>query len=69
LNFKIREARNRGQKLPLKGELRWVLLYINPKFFPRADFANHKILVLLKGHFTIYKNNPAYEWLGNSRLY
>ena len=32
-----------------------VLPYFNQKLFSRADVAHHKILILLKGHFTIYK--------------
>ena len=30
--------------------------YINRKLFSKADMDHHKILILLKGHFTIYKN-------------
>ena len=36
--------------------LRWVLLYIIQKLFSRPIIASHKILTLLKGQFTIYKN-------------
>jgi len=32
-----------------------VLPYFNQKLFSRADVAHHKILILLKGNFTIYK--------------
>ena len=35
------------------------MLYINQKFFSRAMVAHHKIQILLKGHFTIYKEDPA----------
>ena len=55
---------------PFKGtvsrELRWVLLYINWELFSRADVPHHKILILLKGHFTVYKF-IAYEHLTDSR--
>ena len=36
--------------------LRWVLLYINQKLFSSSIVAHHKILILLKGYFAIYKN-------------
>ena len=56
---------------PFKGtvsrDLRWVLLYINRKLFSRAIVAHHKILILLKGHFTINKEDPASERPYNSR--
>ena len=55
---------------PFKGtvsqKLRWVLLFIIQKLFSRADVAHNKILILLKGHFTIYKNNPASLQLRNA---
>ena len=35
--------------------LRWVLLYINRKLSVRPIIALNKILILLKGQFTIYK--------------
>ena len=41
-------------KVPVPWELRWVLLYINQKFFSRAIVPQHKISILLKGYFTIY---------------
>ena len=40
-------------------ELRWVLLYINRKLFSRAIVGRHKILILLKGHFTINKRRSS----------
>ena len=54
-----KENVTRVLKVPhLKGtvsrELRWVLLYINQKLFSRADVPYHKILIFIKGHFTIY---------------
>ena len=33
---------------------RWGLLYINRKLFLRRIVADDKILIFLKGHFTIY---------------
>jgi len=42
-------------------ELRWELLpvYINWKLFSRADVAQHTVLVVLKGHFAIYKRRSS----------
>ena len=40
-------------------DFHWVLLYINRKLFSRAIVAHHKILILLKGHFTIYKRRSS----------
>ena len=40
-------------------DLRWVLLYINWKLFSRAIVAHHKMLILLKGHFTLYKRRSS----------
>jgi len=54
-------------KRTVSRDLRWVLLYINRKLFSRAIVAHRKILILLKGHFTIYKEDPASEQLVNSR--
>ena len=48
-------------------DLRWILLYINRKLFARAIVAHHKMLILLKGHFTIKIEDLASERLGNSR--
>ena len=39
----------------VSSDLRWVLLCINRKLLSRAIGAHHKILILLKGHLTIYK--------------
>jgi len=47
-------------------ELKWVLLNISQKLFSRADVANHQLLILLKGHFTIYKKNSSLFRFGNS---
>ena len=50
-------------KLKFKGrvqqKLRPMLLYINQKLFSRPIIAVHKILILLKGHFTIFKKPSA----------
>ena len=35
------------------------MLYINRKLFSRADVTHHKVLILLKGHFTIYQIKPS----------
>jgi len=48
-------------------DLRWVLLDINRKLFSRAIVAYHKILILFKGHLTIYKRRSSVRTLGNSR--
>ena len=46
-------------------DLMWALLYTKRKLFSRAIVAHHKILILLKGHFTINtqstKEDPASE--------
>ena len=40
-------------------ELWWVLLYINGKLFSGAIVGHHKILILQKGHFAIYKRKSS----------
>ena len=50
-------------------ELRWILQFLCKKLFSRADVALHKILILLKGHFTIYRKKQssvcgAHCWFG-----
>ena len=41
-------------------------MYINNKFFSRANVAHHKVLLFLKGHNTpSTKEDPAYEVLCN----
>jgi len=39
--------------------LRWILLYINWKLFSRVIVGHHKMLILLKGHFTINKRRSS----------
>ena len=41
---------------------------INQKQLSRADVAYHKFVILLMGHFTIYKRTSSYVSLSNSRL-
>ena len=35
------------------------IVYINQIFFSRAFVAHHKILISLKGHFSIYKRKSS----------
>ena len=56
---------------PFKGTVswdgRWGLLYINRKLFLRRIVADDKILIFLKGHFTIYikqMRDSTAEWCG-----
>ena len=55
-------AKHTGTSL-IKGsvswDFKWVMLYINWKLFSRAIVGHHKILILLKGHFTIYKRGSS----------
>ena len=56
----------------VSGVLRWVLLYINRKLFSRPIIALHKIFILLKGQFTIYKKQagaPLYSDMVLSRKF
>jgi len=39
----------------LSGYGTYCYICINQMLFSRADFTHHKIVILLKGHFTIYK--------------
>ena len=62
----------KGLKGSVSRVLRWVLLYINQKLFSRPIIALHKILILLKGQFTIYKKQagaPLYSDMVSSRQY
>ena len=58
-NLPGKEGKKKILKETVSRELSWVLLYINRKLFPRADVANCKILILLKGHFAIYKRRSC----------